>query len=208
MITATSNQTVAIKKHKPDFDEFSLIENENTPEVLLDLEHFGLLPDETINAYLGKIKRNPEIVNTNLSFESKYRITALEQEQEELRKDFPIPLFERPIEKKDMFLSLQKWEGYVLEINKDNIIAQLIDLNLLGNKEIAEIPKQEISSSDFDLLREGAVFYWTIGYRDSTSGQRERVSTIRFRRLPMWTEKEILRAKESGERLFKELIWD
>jgi hypothetical protein len=96
----------------------------------------------------------------------------------------------------------------VIEISKDHIIAQLMDLNLPGNEEIAEIPIEEISSSDHDLLREGAVFYWTIGYRDSTSGQRERISIIRFRRLPMWTEKEILRAKESGERIFEQLIWD
>jgi hypothetical protein len=35
------------------------------------------------------------------------------------------------------------------------------------------------------------VFYWTIGYHDSETGQRTRQSVIAFRRLPAWTESEL-----------------
>ena len=36
------------------------------------------------------------------------------------------------------------------------------------------------------LLALGAVFRWSIGYKTSNAGQRERVSQIRFVRIPGW----------------------
>jgi hypothetical protein len=66
-----------------------------------------------------------------------------------------------------------------------------VDKTKGGPEEEAEIPLEELSPHDLPLVRAGAVFYWTIGYRDSVTGQRTRQSSIVFRRLPAWTDREL-----------------
>jgi len=112
------------------------------------------------------------------------------------------------IYKKDNFISLQKWEGAVLEIKKDSFIALLIDLTKESPDETAEIPLEEVSEDDRNLLKEGSVFYWNIGYLNKICGQRERISLIRFRRLPLWSKEEIDAAKCEAERIKNLLGWE
>ena len=94
---------------------------------------------------------------------------------------------------------LQKWEGVVVSSGSDSFFARLVDLTGDTPDEEVEIPREEVSASDCAHLREGAAFYWTIGYSDSVKGQRRRVSEIRFRRLPAWTEEDIQRAEREAE---------
>jgi len=103
------------------------------------------------------------------------------------------------------FICLQKWEGTVIEVQKNIIIARLMDLIKPDEYNQAEIPIEEISYQDKELVTPGAVFYWNIGYYDSKVGQRKRESTIRFRRLPAWNQKDIERAKDSTEKLLQNL---
>ena len=84
--------------------------------------------------------------------------------------------------RKSDFTSLQKWEGVVTRVLDNSFEARLIDLTADTPEEIAEIPLEEVSEDDFSLIQEGAIFYWNIGYRKMASGQRERVTFIRFRR--------------------------
>lgn len=111
--------------------------------------------------------------------------------------------------KLDNFVSLQKWEGYVLKVLDDNyILVRLVNLTDPGQPdEEAEIPIQELSFEDHELIEPGAVFYWNIGYLDRTSGQRERNSVIRFRRLPRWEAEDIEKAKVEAKRIRKKLQW-
>lgn len=78
----------------------------------------------------------------------------------------------------------ESWEGVVEEIFSTYFVAQLVSRTMATQAEIAEILLEEVSPGDRELLVEGAVFYWAIGYRDSPSGQRTRTSVLRFRRLP------------------------
>jgi hypothetical protein len=105
------------------------------------------------------------------------------------------------------FTSLQEWEGIVTEVRNDAFLARLIDLTHRGADEEAEFPNDEVSEEDKPLVRPGAIFYWHIGYHTSYSGQRTRVSVIRFRRLPAWTQREIDAAKQEAERIGKALGW-
>lgn len=106
-----------------------------------------------------------------------------------------------------IFISLQKWEGIVMEVKDDAFLARLIDLTNKGVDEEAEFPIDEISEEDKLLVRPGAIFYWNIGYHTSSSGQRTRTSIIRLRRLPAWTQREIDAAKREAERIRKALGW-
>jgi hypothetical protein len=107
----------------------------------------------------------------------------------------------------NFFTSLQAWEGIVMEVMDNTFLARLIDLTNTGTDEEAEFPIEEVSEEDKPLVKLGAIFYWDIGYHTSYSGQRTRISLIRFRRLPAWTQREIDAAKQQAERIGKALGW-
>ena len=108
----------------------------------------------------------------------------------------------------DFLLALQKWEGTVLSKGRDSFHARLVDRNRVGPDEEAEILLDEVSEDDLPLVAPGAVFYWSIGYHTGTNRQKKRVSIIRFRRLPAWTEKELQQANEQADRLRDSLGWN
>ena len=64
----------------------------------------------------------------------------------------------------NIFISLQKWEGIVMDVMDDAFLARLIDLTQKGTDEEAEFSFDEISEEDKPLIRSGAIFYWNIGY--------------------------------------------
>lgn len=86
----------------------------------------------------------------------------------------------------ERFVALESWEGVVEEVLADSFVARLQSTHG-GSLEIAEIAIREVSRVDRELVVPGGYFYWSVGYRDSPSGQRTRASVIRFRRLPAWT---------------------
>lgn len=109
----------------------------------------------------------------------------------------------------DKFTSLQKWEGVVIKVDRDTFWARLLDLTggALGEEE-AEFPLEEVPAADADLLREGAIFYWNIGYRDlNSSGQRIRASEVRFKRTAPPTPAERVSAKRRAAHLVDSLGW-
>ncbi len=102
------------------------------------------------------------------------------------------------VQAQEGFIAVQKWEGYVSHVGKDTFEATLVCLKGEGPDQYAEFSFDVVSEDDQALISLGAVFYWTIGYREKVSG-RVRDSLIRFRRL-MWTRQEVktfeARAKE------------
>lgn len=106
------------------------------------------------------------------------------------------------------FTLLRNWEGYVLDVTDDSFLARLVDIsgNNEGDEE-AEIFLSEVVEDDRPLVEEGAVFYWSLGYRDEPNGMRIRVSGVRFRRLPSDTDLELLRARARAEETVERLDW-
>jgi hypothetical protein len=118
------------------------------------------------------------------------------------------PVLELPKARKvDRFNSLQKWEGIVLEVRKDLIIARLQDLGEIGIEEEAEIPMAEIETEDCELVRPGAIFYWNIGYLETAKSQRIRSSLIRFKRIPYITKKKMEGAALEADHLRQLIRW-
>ena len=105
------------------------------------------------------------------------------------------------------FHLLQIWEGIVEKVTEEEFIASLQDKTNPSNpEEGVEISLGEVSDEDLNLVRPGAVFYWSIGYEDSIGFPRQRVSRIRFRRLSGWTPQEIMMSEEKAKefaRLFE-----
>lgn len=97
------------------------------------------------------------------------------------------------------FQLIQKWEGKVIAVMEDSFVAEVADKTTLSNdEEEMEIDIREVPSDDLHLLRPGSFFYWAIGYEDGRGVPRQRVSRIRFQRLPGLTIRDIDRAKDAA----------
>ena len=87
---------------------------------------------------------------------------------------------------------LQRWTGKVERLVDDRFVAIIHDMTTPTNPvEEVELEVSEVSKGDRSLIAEGAVFYWSIAYRDTRGGQRERIASIRFARQPMLNERDI-----------------
>lgn len=101
------------------------------------------------------------------------------------------------------FKVLQQWEGIVTDVRIDSFYADLLDLtDRTKPREVAEISLDEIAEADHDLLLPGCVFYWIIGYQTSEGGTKERVSEIRVRRNPKWSQRAIDMANARAKKLY------
>jgi hypothetical protein len=85
--------------------------------------------------------------------------------------------------------ALQEWEGYVVAVEGDHFIADMVDLTAGRTRpdQQATIPLAELSESDLLKLAPGRIFRWAIGYQRNRAGTKSRVSQIIFRDLPRWT---------------------
>ena len=99
---------------------------------------------------------------------------------------------------------IAEWDGYVEEIHKDYFVARMRGLKgkgVTGKDEEAEIPISDIDIADRDLLVLGGFFRLTITYESPRVGPKRRYTTVQFRRLPAYSEREI----EAARRLASEL---
>lgn len=96
------------------------------------------------------------------------------------------------------FKVLQQFEGTVEAAFDDSFTAKICDVtNPSMPDEFVKISIEEISVEDRSLIVPGCVFYWAIGYETREGGQITRVSEIRTRRAPTWSNREV---KTIGER--------
>jgi len=104
----------------------------------------------------------------------------------------------------ERFILLRQWEGYVEKLTDGGFTAHVSNMKDAGEVLEVEFDVDEILESDRELIEEGAVFYWSIGYHDKPSG-RNRVSDIKFRRLPVWAQPAIDEARRKGRALASKL---
>lgn len=95
-----------------------------------------------------------------------------------------------PPAKREQFQVRQKWEGHVLEVLKGSFKARLYGIRStfgqLG-QQITEFEFEEIDEADRELIKPGAIFYWTIGYLHPGT---QLISRIRFLRQPPLSNEE------------------
>ncbi len=104
----------------------------------------------------------------------------------------------------ERFILLQKLEGTVLASSAREFTAVLREKDEPDQEATFDI--EEVPEGDRSLIAPGAVFHWSIGYRDRR-GQRTRESIIRFRRLPEWTSREFQRAEQEVDEFVAALHW-
>lgn len=97
------------------------------------------------------------------------------------------------------FKMLQQWEAIVTALAEDCFVVRLRDLSCPKlPDEVAELPLAEIPESDRELLAPGSIIYWSIGYETSEGGQIRRVSELRLKRRPVWTERMLAEIKKKA----------
>lgn len=107
-----------------------------------------------------------------------------------------------PVEFPRSFRLLQGWEGLVTQVLDNSFMAIITDkTNSDNDQEEVELDLGEIPDEDLRFVRAGALFYWSVGYEDGLGIPRQRVSRIRFKRLPGLTMREIARAKATADTL-------
>lgn len=118
------------------------------------------------------------------------------------------PIYDKvlPAAKGYRFVSLQKWEGVVTDVEDESFTARLTDLMQGGSDEIIEFSFDDVPSDDRSLIQEGAIFYWNIGF-ETIRGQDRKVSLIKFRRLPKWSKRKIQTMHKEGADLMNKIQW-
>lgn len=112
---------------------------------------------------------------------------------------FPIPDTPRP---GYHLQSLCRWEGTIVRLRGQTLIARLRNLdNPSSPLKTASIALDEVSDDDKAHAVVGSIFYWVIGYRIESYGQKSLTSSIRFRRLPAWTKRDLQRVQTMSREL-------
>ena len=122
---------------------------------------------------------------------------------------FEVPVIKtsHKIDSRNYSRASYRWVCYVTAINKDTFTANVKELR--SDTEIfeeAEYEIQDLDDEDVKMLKIGAVFYWSMGF-EYRNGTKKKESFIRFKRLPVFTEKQIDNALDLSNELFNDLNW-
>lgn len=108
------------------------------------------------------------------------------------------------------FEPLQEWEGYVVSGDQSEFVARLVDITSTRQVETeqATFSMDDVSNDERHLVQPGAVFRWSLGYERRVSGTRCKVSSLVFRRLPIWSKSEIDASRSKASELIKSINWE
>ena len=82
-------------------------------------------------------------------------------------------------------IELQHWDCVVLSIGETTFAVRMRDGLDAKIEEFADISKLDVSTEDLPYFLVGAVFYLSVGYRETLFHSREKYLNIRFRRGPI-----------------------
>ena len=106
------------------------------------------------------------------------------------------------------FKVLQKWEGIVESFDGEVLQVKLVDLTNGGTDEEAELYVEDINQDDISLIKEGAMFYWNIGYETQKDGQIKKSSFVKFKRLPKINPNEFDIIHDRAKEIEAKIVFD
>ncbi len=154
-----------------------------------------------LSSILTMIDINKELNETELE------VTDFNFEQNDMIGGIPNLISNKYPIYKNYISKSQNWIGYVLDINEESFFAKLDDKNNPTTYETAYFEIAEVSKDDFELLKKGAIFYWSVGYAN-LNGQISKQSFIRFKRSVKITEDEFEEIASKVDDIYNELDWD
>jgi len=85
--------------------------------------------------------------------------------------------------------------------------AKLIDKNDQTTFEVAQFDMDEISKGDMELIKLGAISYWSVGFANQ-NGQISKQSLIRFKRSVALSISEFDYITDQASELSEKIHWD
>lgn len=113
----------------------------------------------------------------------------------------------RPLEV-DRFMESISWEGFVQSIDKEAMIftGRMKEIEKDSIDVHVEFSYDDVSDDDKPLLKNGAIFYYTIGYA-VVNGQRMKQSILKFKRSLPFSEKDVDSITANAHSLVQGLNW-
>ena len=113
-------------------------------------------------------------------------------------------------DQKEDFEILGHWEGMVTIVEQRSFFAAMRsrDSEQELPDEQFEIDLDNVDEGDRELVREGAVFYLTVGIRRARGEGPAKTTRVVFRRMPRWSSRDIERAESEAEKLWLALNQD
>lgn len=99
--------------------------------------------------------------------------------------------------------------GRIISLEENYFVANLEDIKEASTRKIAKFNIQTIKIVNKELLKEGAVFYWTVGlFRNSKTKELRKKSEIRIK-CPLKMNVDFIDAfaEEEAERLYNGISW-
>ena len=149
---------------------------------------------DNVRPYVPSSRSNRETLSAYLADGALTEYLQVGDAEGVKRLDSPIVFPRSTPVTKELFVSLQYWIGEVKDLDAESFVAVLTDLNEQSLQETVELEMDDVSPDDRKLVIEGAIFYWSIGYRQNEAGTRFRTSLLRFRRLPVWRPEDLAEA--------------
>src|ERR1035441_2651708 len=127
----------------------------STSDVLVEPDQDVKSAARFLPAHLDPGRQRTVEVTNGEKLPPTYSFTSNRQGDPETPR-FPVRRRSRAL---DSVLAIQKWEGYVVQVEEESFAARLIDLAAPGAQEDGEFATCELSPDDLPLLKMGAVFY-------------------------------------------------
>jgi hypothetical protein len=140
--------------------------------------------------YVTNVIRYPDSKINDADIEDDLLLESLSEEECDLINHVASLRSKEPIlslgDEYDRFLDSVNWRGYIEQIDMDTkmILGRISDVSSLGMDAIEEhvtFSFKDISTDDLELVKEGAIFYYSVGYAVNR-GQRMKQQVIRFKR--------------------------
>ncbi|MEG3620150.1 hypothetical protein V5T82_16925 [Magnetovibrio sp. PR-2] len=102
---------------------------------------------------------------------------------------------------------LSNWEGVITAVEQTKFYASIRKTNsdLSVAEDGVEIGIDEVDHGDLDLLKEGSIFYLTVGVIHPPGQGRQKTTRLVFRRMPRWGKRDLERADAVADELWRSL---
>lgn len=98
-----------------------------------------------------------------------------------------------------------EWEGYVVHVDNEKFIVNLSDVHDEEGSvtDQAEFDLKELPEADQRRIETGSIVRWLVGLEILPNDQRQRVSRVHLRRLPVFTKHDIDSALEEARNILQ-----
>lgn len=140
---------------------------------------------------LGSITRSPKADLAEMfGNRSSYQTRSWTAQPLTQHTELPLPL--------GRVRGLQKWEGEIVHVGEGVFTADLSSLDRPGQSLEADFPLDLLPESERHEVVVGRLFYLTVRTVDGVRGGRTHTSSIKLRRLGVWTTALLEEAKSRG----------